>query len=444
MELTVVIAVGIVIVVLLIVFGVPIYGSFFISVMVMLLLMGKSLSSIAPSGYDVLKSYLLLAVPLFIFAGTLMSVGGMAERLLRFAHALVGRIKGGLGGAGILASLMFGALTGSGLTAIGALGPVLIPRMERYGYERRYSTALLSASSVLGTMIPPSIMGILYGLVGGVSIGAIFLATAIPGTILALLYLVVNYFLAPRYMHPVSVQEKTDEKPAGFVRELGQSTFVAIPALLTPVIILGGIYGGIFTPTEAAAVASIYALLVAFLVYRQAKLGEVWNTLLSTGLTTGMIFIIFFFTNAWAQVLNRANIPVQLGNFVLGLSDNPYALLLLLGLMLVVMTMFIDGLILIMVIVPLLLPLINGMGVNPLHVGALVISAATLGPITPPLANCLFLGSQIGDVPYHRLIKPVLPFLLLAALPTLLIVALFPEVSLWLPRLVMGAEMVGW
>ncbi|MFC1964949.1 TRAP transporter large permease [Chloroflexota bacterium] len=427
----------------LLIIGVPIFWSFFISAIAIMLLLNLSPDFIPSVGFYAVYHPTLLIILYFILAGELMSVGGMAERMTSFANSLVGKIRGGLAAVGIVSSLFFAALTGSGIASVAGVGGVLIPRMEQYGYDRRYSTAVICSSSFLGYLIPPSIPVIIYAFVAQQSIAALFLSTVIPGILLAISYLLVNHFTCRKWIHPVSDEGITPKTTRGSIIEVGRTGFRAFPALLTPVIILGGIYGGVFTPTEAGAVAVVYALIAGGLIYRQMKLKQTSEIFVRTAITFGMMLIMLVFGMGFTRILVQQGFAEQMAVTTLGFSRNPYVILAMLNVLLLFLGMFIDLIVIIIVIVPLLLPLLSGMDFNFIHIGAVLIVNVGIGVITPPFAISLFLGSRVGNVPYLQLVRPVLPFLFFAAIPVLIITTYIPHVSLWLPTLIIGEKIVG-
>lgn len=434
---------GVLVFMLLIFLGLPIFFCFFAGTLVVVVLLDLPLAFAPSVAFFAANSPVLVAVALFIFGGYIISHGGIADPLMRLAYVLVGKLRGGLAAVCVVTSLMFAALTGSGLASIAATGAVMIPRMEKYGYDRRYSTAVICASGFLGYMIPPSIPVLLYAFVAQQSIAALFLATVIPGIMLAIGYLIVIYFTCGRWMQPVpQAEEETIKGVTGYLKEVGQRTFSAFPALLTPVIILGGIYGGIFTPTEAAAVAVVYSILIGVFVYRKLKFRSAWKAISETLGACGMLFILVVFAIIFTRTLVQQGAGHAIATFAMGVTDNPYVLLLMVIILLLVLGMFIENISIMLVVTPLLMPLFLDMGFNLIHMGTMIVLAMGIALTTPPFADALFLGARIGGIPFHSLIRPLLPFILLAAIPVLLIVAYVPQVSLWLPTLVLGRQIV--
>ena len=437
------IVLGVLAFMLLIFLGLPIFFCFFAGTMVVVLLLDISIDFIPGVAFFAANSPVLIAVALFVFGGYIMSHGGIADPLMRLAYTLVGKLRGGLAAVCVVTALMFAALTGSGLASIAATGAIMIPRMERYGYDRRYSTAVICASGFLGYLIPPSIPVLLYCFIAQQSIAALFMATVIPGFMLAIGYLIVIYFTCGRWMHAVpQAEEEAGKGVTGYLKEVGQRTFSAFPALLCPLIVLGGIYGGIFTPTEAAAVAVVYSALIGVFVYRGLKLRSAGKAISETLSACGMLFILVVFAIIFTRTLVKEGAGQAITTFAMGFTNNPYMLLLLIIILLLILGMFIENISIMLVITPLLMPLLQSMGFNLIHMGSMIVLAMGIALTTPPFADALFLGARIGGIPFHSLVRPLLPFILLAAIPVLLIVAYVPQVSLWLPTLVCGKQVV--
>jgi len=438
----VVIVLGVVVFMLLIFLGLPILFCFLSGTLVVVFLLGRSLDFIPGIAFFAANSSVLVTVALFIFGGYVMNQAGVADPLMRLAYTLVGRLRGGLAAVCVVTALLFAALTGSGLASIAATGPIMIPRMEKYGYDRRYSTAVICASGFLGYLIPPSIPVLIYCFIAQQSIAALFLATVIPGIILAIAYLIVNYFTCGKWMHPVPQAEEAGKGASEYFKELGQRTLSATPALGCPLVVLGGIYGGIFTPNEAASVGVIYSALVGVIVYRGLKLRSAWQALLDTVSALGMLSPLVFFAVIFTRTLVQEGAGQVVTTFAMSITDNPYILLLIIIILLLILGMFIENISIMLVVTPLLMPLLKTMGFNLIHMGSMFVLAMGIALTTPPFADALFLGARIGNVPFHSLVRPLLPFLLFAAIPLLFLVAYVPILSLWLPTLVMGEQIV--
>lgn len=426
-----------------IVVGLPMAWVFLLSTVAGLLACGESLGFITGTAFHALNSYVLMAIAFFIFAGNVMGESGIADRIVRFSYALVGRTKGGLINVGIIATVFMSSLTGSSVPCIAALIPTLVPRLEKYGYQRVYSTAVLCSSSFLGYLIPPSVPVLIYCLVAGQSVAAVFLSTVIPGLILASGYMLVNRFVVHRYMIPTTV---LPDLPTGFVasvKEIGSTGLKAFGALALPLIVLGGIYGGVFTPNEAGAIAVVYTLWIGFAVYKQLKRDNFRDVLKTTITTLGMITLLLAFGTVFTRFLIREGAAQALAQSMIGVFESRILILLMMNLLLLILGMFIDGIPILIVAVPLILPLVAEIGINYVQLGAIVVVNVGLGVVTPPYAISMFVGSRLGKVSYESLIRPMLMFLFAVGIPTLLLTTFVPWLSLWLPTLFVGAKIVG-
>lgn len=419
----------------LLVIGVPVPFCFAGAVLVLMLFgdLGAATFLIG-AGYAKISSLVIIAIPLYILAGGIMSQGGIAGRLVDLADSIFGRMRGGLGIVVIIATAVFGAISGMASSAVAAIGTIMVPRMEERGYERGYATALVSASAVLALLIPPSASMILYGWVTGTSILACFLAPVIPGLLLCAFLAFWNYVLTRRM--PLVEPEKAGGKQ--FVRDVAFKTRRAAFGLFMPLIILGFIYGGVTTPTEAAAVAVVYAVPVSLYIYRDIdwrNLGEVfWRA----GQTTGVLLVLIFFAAMLARVWTLENVPQQIMEGFLAISENPVVLLLLANLFLMIIGMFMEDVSGILLASPLLMPIMVEVGVDPVHFAAIIATNLGMGLITPPTAPILYFAALIGKAPLGAMLKPTLVFVFLAYMPVVLLTTFIPSLSLALPRWVLG------
>jgi len=423
--------------------GLPLCWVFLGSTFATLLIISGSTAFMAGTFYHAIDNYVLMAIAFFIFAGSFLSVSGIADRIVRLSYALVGRVPGGLVDVGIVAAVFMGALTGSSLPVIGALIPLLVPRLEKYGFQRRYTAAVLCSSSFLGYLIPPSVPGLLYCLVAQQSVAAVFLSTVIPGLILAFGYILVNTWLCPHYMQPA---QDVAVLPSNFresMQEIGKAFRDAIPALGCPFIVLVGIYAGIFTPNEAGAVAVVYTALVGLWIYREMTMKSMWDGVKSTLVTLGMITLLLGFGMVFTRLLIREGMAQAMTDFVLSMSQNKYAILLMMNILLLILGMFIDGIPILIIAVPLLVPIAQKLGINLVHLGSVIIFNVGLGVVTPPYAISIFVGTRLAQVPYAQLVPPMMIYLFAVGIPTLLLTTYLPWLSLWLPTLVLGKQVVG-
>ena len=423
--------------------GLPLGWGFLTSTAAGLFVLDEPLSFMSGTFYHAIDNYVLMAVAFFIFAGSLISYAGLADRIVRFSYAVVGRIKGGMIVVGLIATVIMSALTGSSLPTISALIPLLVPRLEKYGYKRAYSTAVLCASSFLGYLIPPSVPAMIYCLVAQQSIAALFLATVIPGLLLAFGYGLLNYFICDRYMDPAIDVPTHLLEPGARMKELKSATWAAIPALGAPVVILVGIYGGIFTPNEAGAVAAVYCLLIGFFVYKQLTMKSLSAAVMSTLISVGMIGLLIAAGTVFTRFLIRQGAAQALAAGILGMFDSKILILLSLNIFLLILGMFIDGIPILILAVPLVLPLIPELNMNLVHLGSMIIVNVGLGVVTPPYAISIFVGSRLSGVSYGDLVKPMMLFLVLVGLPVLLMTTYIPALSCWLPTLLLGEQIVG-
>jgi len=410
-----------------------------------LLLGGSSLSFIAGTFYYAIDNYILMAIVFFILAGTLMSSAGLSDYIVKFSHSLVGNIRGGMIDVGIIATLFLSALTGSSTPCVSALVPLLVPELEKFGYQRKYTTAVLCSSSFLGYLIPPSVPVLLYCLIAGQSVAAVFLSTVVPGLLLAGGFMILNYFISPRYMND-KYQDLPDDLNLSFTNRLKKifSTGIsALPALGLPLLILIGIYGGIFTPNEAGAVAVIYTLIIGLFIYRRLNIKNIMSCTKSALIPIGMILILIGTGSIFARFLIRAGVAQKFAASVLNISTEKNVILFMLNILILIFGMFFDGGPIMIIGIPLILPLVSQLDVNLVHLGAIVVVNVGIGVVTPPYAMSIFVGSKLSGVPYTDLVKPMLIFLFVVELPVLFLTTYVPALSCWLPTLIVGLKTVG-
>ncbi len=373
-------------------------------------------------------SFPLIAVPLFILAGDLMQHGGMSRRLVGFANALIGHIRAGLSYVNVLACVFFAAISGSSPATVAAIGSNLIPEMEKVGYTRRFSASLTASSGMIGVMIPPSIPFIIYGVTAEVSIGKLFLAGIVPGVMFAVMFMIVARFLLRN-------ETKVIENTRDFDASLITTSFrKSVWALLVPVIILGGIYSGIFTPTEAGAVAVVYAAIVGKFVYGDLEWSDFPTILAESARTSGMILVLVIMATAFGRVITLAQIPADLAGWLTGLSDNPIIILLLINVLLLIIGMFMETVSSIIIMTPILLPVATALGVDPIAFGVIMTVNLAIGFCTPPLGVNLFVASGISGVSIEKLSRAILPFFA-GMIVLLMLITYVPALSLALPAL---------
>lgn len=394
---------------------------------------GHDVSGFLPTGHWKMNSLVLLAIPLFIIAGAVMEKGRIAKPLVSLAELFVGHLKGGLTAASVVASGIFGSISGSANATLTCIGSIMMPHLRQANYPQGLSAALIVSASPLGLLIPPSASHILYAWVTQQSVLKAFLSTVIPGIILVFLLCLVSY-LCLRRVEGLNLNQKVTP----FNLALRQRTFKALPALTMPAIILGGIYGGIMTPVEAAGVAVIYAIPIGIYVYK----GLTWKTFLQTmrgaGVTIGVVMIMIFMVLIVSRFLLFEDIPGIAKDLVYSVSDNPIVILLMVNLVLILIGMLMDDISGLLLSAPLLLPIVQGVGMDPIHFAAVLGVNLGMANITPPTAPLLYLGSQVTATPVNEMLKPTLILIVFAWLPTLMLTTFIPELALFLPELLLG------
>ena len=377
------------------------------------------------SMFNGMDSFPMMAIPFFILAGELMNSGGISLRLVNFAKTLVGHIQGGLGHTNVVANAIMAAISGSALANIAAVGRVLIPAMEKENYNKEVAASITICASLLGPIIPPSITMVIFAVTASQSVGALFLAGVVPGVLIAAGMMGVIYFLSKRRNYGVV---RPFSKGA-VLHEAKKSGF----ALFMPVVILGGIFSGIMTPTEAAAVAVLYALLIGFFVYRELNVKDLWKILLRTGMTTSFIMLIIGAARIFSDVMLSEAIPQAVAAAMLSITESPYLLLLLINALLLLIGCVMDTTAAIIILVPVLMPVVQIMGIDPVLFGVLMSINLVIGMATPPIGVALFLGAEVAGTRVERIIPPVFAFLCVHV-AVLLLISYVPSVALWLPR----------
>ena len=376
-----------------------------------------------------LNSFPLLAVPFFVLTGHLMNSAGVTERLFAFARTLVGHITGSLGHVNVMASLLFSGMSGSAVADAGGLGQLEIKAMRDEKYDDAFAGAVTAASAIIGPLVPPSIPMVIYGVTANTSVGRLFLGGVVPGVLCALALMILIYFIARRRGYP--------KYPRARLHELLHALRRAALALLTPVIIIGGIFGGWFSPTEAAAVAALYALFLGTMVYRELSWRDLGVVLRDTVNTTAAVGIIVAGVSVFGWVIAREQVPQQAAELFLSLSEDPVVLLLLINLLLLILGTFIESLALLLLVVPVLVPVALQFGIDPVHLGVVIVLNLMVGILTPPMGVALFVVAKVGNIPFAVLARAILPFLVPIVL-VLLLITLVPDLVLFLPDLVMG------
>ncbi|WP_078410328.1 TRAP transporter large permease [Priestia abyssalis] len=384
------------------------------------------LNIITQKAFTSLDSFPLMAIPFFMLAGILMGKGGVSKRLLNLATALVGWMMGGLAMVTVVSCMFFAAISGSGPATVAAIGSFMIPAMKAKNYGEGFAGAVSAAAGSIGVIIPPSIPFVLYGVVAGVSVGSMFLAGIIPGLLIGFLLMVVSFFIAKKNNYTAATTERFRFK------DVAKATYDAKWALLIPVIILGGIYGGVFSPTEAAVVAVVYATVIGVFVYKELTWKDIYNSLVEAVLINASTMIIIGLSISFAYIMTLEQIPASIAEFITSLSDNKFVILLVINILLLVVGMFIDTISALVVLAPILLPIVTAVGVDPVHFGVILVANLAIGFITPPLGVNLFVASSVSKIPLERIIVGIIPFLLVMIF-SLLVITYVPELSTWLP-----------
>ncbi len=372
-----------------------------------------------------LDQFLLLSIPLFVLTGALMSRGRITERIALFAQALVGRVPGGLSMVGISTCMFFGSAA-TATSEAAAVGSVMIPAMDKSGYPRPYAAALIAVASVMGSIIPPAISLIVYGALTGTSIASLFLAGIVPGVLIGVSLMVYAYWQAVRHGYPVS------ERMAW--RDRFSAVAAALPAAMLPVIILGGILSGIFTPTESAGVAVLYALVLAGVIYRSLSLRDVYDALWETAFLTAGIMIVVAMANMVAFVFAIEGVAQAIAQTMLGISENKYVLLLMINIVLLALGMFLEPISIMILILPVLTLIASQIGIDPVHLGTIIVLNVVIGLVTPPVGLCLFITSAISHVRIEEISRRALPMIGIC-IGVLLLITYVPEIPLYLPSI---------
>jgi len=404
----------------------PIGFSLMISSILVMVLTGTGLEMVPKRLFTSCDSFAFMAVPFFILAGTLMSQGGISRRLCNFINSVLGRFPGGLGLVSVVACMFFAAISGSSAATTAAIGGMMVPEMVKRKYDRDFSAAINAAGGTIGVIIPPSIPFVTYGVLTGCSISTLFMAGFVPGILMGLALMVVVVIISMKKGY------KDTTKFSG--REILKFFWDALLAMLMPVIVLGGIYTGLFTPTEAAVVAVMYGVVVGMFVYRNITPKSLMKILKDAAGSTAQVMILICAASLFGYVLTAHRIPDAIATFILGLSSNKWVILLLINLLLLVVGTFLDTTAAIIILVPILYPIITTIGVDPIHFGMILCVNLAVGFVTPPFGTCLFVACGVADTSLGAITKKILPFIA-ALLVVVAMVTIFEPISLFLPRL---------
>lgn len=407
--------------------GVPVAVSLGAStVLTMLLFTSLDVSEVPQRIFDGINKFPLMAIPMFILAGNLLSKGGSARRIIDFAKSMVGHLPGGLPMSAIFACVIFAAVSGSSPATVVAIGSIMFVAIKEAGYPKEYAVGGITTAGSLGILIPPSVVMIVYGVTSDTSIAKLFMAGVVPGLMLGGMMILQTYFGAKRLGFKATTPEPWSERIKKFFR--------AFWALLIVVVVIGGIYGGIFTPTEAAAASAIYALIISLFVYKDIKFKDLWDICLESAITTAMIFFIIANAFVFAYLLATENIPQTIAESILAANIGKIGFLIIVNILLFIMGQFMEPSSVVMIMVPLLLPIAKALGVDPVHFGILLIVNMEIGMITPPVGLNLFVASGLTGMNLKDVIVSCLPWTLTLFIG-LILVTYIPEISLWLPNL---------
>ena len=396
---------------------------------------GHPFSQLIPFGYSQMASVPLIAILLFIMAGGLMERGKIGEKIINLVEVFLGRIKGGLGVVGVVSCGLFGSVVGAAVATLSCIGPIMFKRLEQAGYPKGYSSALMANAALLGLLLPPNATLIIFAWISNVSVLAAFLSTVSAGILMIFLLSLTNIWMLRDNKTIVVAEKRTSAEKWSLFKHHG---LIAIPALLLPFIILGSIYGGIMTPTEASAIAVVYAIPVGMFVYRSLTLRDIWECLIESGVTTGVIMAMLFSVSMLGRLYLLEDLPGTAMVFFTSVSENRWVIMGMINIFLIVLGTVMDDISVIVLTTPILMPVIQELGFNPVHFAAIVGVNTALGCIMPPCAPVLYLSGRLSNTPIDQIIRPTLWFILLCWVPVLIIVTYFPSFALFLPHVVLG------
>ncbi|WP_439488697.1 TRAP transporter large permease [Algoriphagus sp.] len=408
--------------------GVPVAWSLGLSSMLTLMVTVQTMPAITTIAQRMgtgLDSFSLLAIPFFILAGELMNRGGIANRLIEFAKSLTGKMPGGLLHVNIIAAMLMGAIAGSAVAAASSMGGILGKRMEKEGYPKELGAAVNITSSTTGLIIPPSNVLIVYSLAsGGVSVAALFVAGYLPGLLVGIMLMVT-----------AAIMVRIHKLPAGESSSFGvilKTFWRSVPSLFLLIVVIGGIIGGVFTATEASAIAVVYSLVLS-MIYRELKVKDLPSVLLKSAETTAVVMLLIATSMAMSWVMSSEEIPQNISNALLGLSDNIFVILIMINLLLLFVGIFMDMTPAVLIFTPIFLPVVTALGVDPVHFGIMMVLNLCIGLCTPPVGSILFIGVGVANTTIQKIMKPMLPFYFAMVL-ALILIMIFPEITMWLPR----------
>lgn len=421
----------------LLMFGVPVAIAFFGVSFFLILKCGYDPSFLMPFAYNKINNLLMLAMPLFILAGGIVEKGRIGEHLVNFVELVFGRIKGGTAIVAIISCAAFGAISGSSNATMTVIGSIVWPKMRKQGYSEGFATALLANCSQLGCFIPPSSIMIIYAWIANQSVLACFLASCGVGIMLMAIMSVFSYFWCKNSKFEPNISMPMTFSKGQFWPYAKRTTWKAIPALLFPVMILGGIYGGVMTPSEAAAVSVLYAVPVALFIYKGMKFKEIWSVLAEATTTVGVIMLMVYCVQMVSRIYIVEDLPGIMVDFLSSISDNRLVILLMINLMLTLLCMLMDDVSAMMLTVPIFLPIVTACDISGVHFAAIMAVNVCLGVLTPPCAPCLYLAGRLNNCELGPMLKPTMIMIAFIWFPSLLIVTFLPEIALFLPHLIL-------
>jgi tripartite ATP-independent transporter DctM subunit len=374
---------------------------------------------------NLFSAFIIIAVPLFVFTAKVMNTSKVSDMVYGFAHSMVGKVRGGLGHVNVIGSLIFSGMTGSAVADASGVGILEVTQMRKHGYDAGFSCAVTVTSATIGPVFPPSIPMIFYAMLSGASIGALFMGGMLPGLLMSAALMVYISYISNKRKYPMG--------DPFILNKFLASTFKALPALLTPVILLGGIYSGVVTPTEAGALAAFYAIVIAFVVYRSMGFGQLWDVVVDTAKTTGTLSLIVGAAFTFSFIVAKEQIPQTIGAFLLSITDNKYVLLFIINIVFLMLGMFIDTSTIMLVFIPMVLPLVKALGIDLTHFGVMIVLNMMIGLTTPPFGVLLFIVSGITKVPLQEIIKDTVP-LIVVLIAVLFMITYIPEIVLFLPN----------
>ena len=421
------------------VIGVPVPVSFMASAAWLIFFggpdgMGYEASQLLPYGFTQMNSVSLIAIAMFIMAGGIMERGKIGEKLIDMVDVFVGHVRGGLGVVGTISCAVFGSISGAACATLSCIGTIMFPRLQAGGYPRGHAAALMSNASLLGLLIPPNATLIIFAWISGQSILACFLSTVMPGIVTTTLICLVNMYLLRGNEQVLVAHKRTSEEKWNLFKERGRK---AIPALMLPVIVLGGIYGGVMTTTEASAVAVLYSIPVALFVYKGTNWKGLWDVVIESAVTTGVIMVMLYSVSMLSRLYVLEDLPNKMLFLFQSVSENKWVIMGMINVFLVIMGMLMDDISVVVLTTPIMMPIIMQLGFNPIHYAAVLGVNTALGCITPPAAPVLYLGGRLGKAPINEMMKPALAFMLLCWLPVLLFTAYVPKLVLFLPHVIL-------